>query len=217
MKKTSKILITLAAISLITSFFFPLWDIALEAPQYPEGLGMKIWINKISGDLQTINGLNHYIGMKKIEPGSIKELTIMPYIIALLVLTGIITGAIGKKKILLAWVLIFLTAGIAGGIDFYMWEYDYGHNLSDEAAIKIPGMSYQPPVIGSKQLLNFTAHSWPETAGWILIASGILSIAVLCFETFSGKSLKKEKVKLEKKKAVYSALRPVNSSALVQY
>jgi hypothetical protein len=30
-------------------------------------------------------------------------------------------------------------------------------------------MTYQPPIIGSKQLLNFVAHSYPETGGYVLI------------------------------------------------
>ena len=220
MKKTSKILIIAAAISLVSGFFFPLWDISLEAPQYPEGLGMKIWVNKISGDLQTINGLNHYIGMKTIEPDSIKELTIMPYILGLLALIGILAGFIGKKKFLTMWVLLFVIAGIAGGVDFYMWEYDYGHNLNPEAAIKVPGMNYQPPLIGSKQLLNFTANSYPDTAGIILIISGILSVCVLLFENFSSRKLRvikaKNETKVEKEGIKYNISSVARHSALVQ-
>ena len=56
---------------------------------------------------------------------------------------------------------------VAGLVDFYRWGYTYGHELDEHAAIKVPGMSYQPPVIGSKQLLNFTASSWPDLGAWI--------------------------------------------------
>ena len=73
-----------AGLSLVLMFVFPLWKITLLAPQYPKGLGMFIWINKITGTepatLQNINIMNHYIGMKAIEPDSIAELTFMPYI-----------------------------------------------------------------------------------------------------------------------------------------
>ena len=34
------------------------------APNIPEGLGMFFHANKITGDYEIINGLNHYIGMK---------------------------------------------------------------------------------------------------------------------------------------------------------
>lgn len=214
MKKISKIIIIAAAVSLVSGFFFPLWDIELEAPQYPEGLGMKIWVNKISGDLNTINGLNHYIGMKTIEPDSIKELSLMPYILGSLALLGLIAGLTGRKKLLYAWVALFVIAGIAGGVDFWMWEYDYGHNLNEEAAIKVPGMNYQPPLIGSKQLLNFTAHSYPDTAGIIIIFSGFLAVAVVVCEIFCKKLLAKKELKNGEKNIKHTAGVPVNTGSL---
>jgi copper chaperone NosL len=191
MKKITKILIITISAVMISALFLPTWDISLEAPQYPEGLGMQIWLNKITGDLNTINGLNHYIGMKKIEPDSIKELSIMPYLLGLLILSGIAVGALGRKKLLAIWVIFFISLGIAGGVDFYMWEYDYGHDLNPEAAIKIPGMSYQPPLIGSEQLLNFTASSYPAAGGFIIIGAGILAVLALGYEIKFNKTLKK--------------------------
>jgi len=195
MKKISRILVVTVSILLIAGYFLPIWEITLDAPQYPEGLGMTIWINTIKGDLQTINGLNHYIGMKTIEPDSIKELKIMPYLLGALIALGLITGIAGKKKLLSLWVIIFVVFGIAGAVDFYIWEYDYGHNLNQEAAIKIPGMSYQPPLIGSKELLNFTAYSYPDYGGMILIAGGIIGVLILLFEWKYNKSPKKNEKK----------------------
>lgn len=189
MKKITKILIVASSIAMIAAFFTPIWMIDLEAPQYPEGLGMQIWISKITGDLNTINGLNHYIGMKKIEPDSIKELTVMPYILGGLIAFGIITAIAGKKKLLAVFAVVFLIAGIAGGVDFYMWEYDYGHDLDPTAAIVVPGMSYQPPLIGSKQLLNFVAHSYPDTGGWIVIGAGILTVLLYIYELKFNKNI----------------------------
>lgn len=182
MKKTTRVLLIILSLLLIAGYFLPVWEITLEAPQYPEGLGMQIWINKITGDLNTINGLNHYIGMKNIEPDSIQELKIMPYILAVLILFGLIVGLTGRKKLLTLFVIFFVVLGIAGAVDFYIWEYDYGHNLNQEAAIKVPGMSYQPPIIGSKELLNFVANSWPDTGGWVLIGCGIVSVLLLFYE-----------------------------------
>ncbi len=181
MKKITRIVVLVCSLAMTAAYFTPIWSIDLEAPQYPEGLGMKIWINKITGDLNTINGLNHYIGMKKIEPDSIKELTVMPYVLAGLIALGIAAALAGKKKFLAVWVIVFIIAGAAGGVDFYMWEYDYGHDLNPDAAIKVPGMSYQPPIIGSKQLLNFVANSYPDTGGYIVIGAGLAAVAALLF------------------------------------
>ncbi len=182
MKKISRISVLIISLALISIYFLPVWEIELEAPQYPEGLGMNIWINKITGDLNTINGLNHYIGMKTIQPDSIKELTLMPYILGTLILFGIVVSILNRKKLLLLWVVFFMLLGAAGGVDFYLWEYDYGHNLNPEAAIKIPGMSYQPPLIGTKQLANFTAISIPDAGGIVLIGAGIASLIVLIYD-----------------------------------
>lgn len=198
-KKIRTILLGIS-ISMISAYFFPLWNISLEAPQYPEGLEMKIWLNKISGDLQTINGLNHYIGMKTIEPDSIKELVIMPYILGLIILGGVIVSLTGKRKLFHIWLVFFISAGIAGGVDFYIWEYDYGHNLDPNAAIKVPGMTYQPPLIGSKELLNFVAHSYPDTGGIIIITACLISIVITIYEQKNKrKQIKKKKSDVNEK------------------
>ena len=182
MKKSSRILILILVLSLIAVYFVPLWNISLEAPQYPEGLGMQIWLSRMTGDLNTINGLNHYIGMKTIQPDSIQELKYMPYIIGFIILTGFIVFLFNKRTLLLSWIILIIITGIAGLYDFWLWEYDYGHNLDTTAAIIVPGMNYQPPLIGSKQLLNFTATSMPDTGGIIIFAVGITAVLILIYE-----------------------------------
>ena len=83
---------------------------------------------------------------------------------------------------LVIYALVILTCGLAALVDFYMWGYDYGHNLDPTAPIVVPGMSYQPPLIGTKQLLNFTAFSGPDIGGWIFLAAGVLAIGTLIYE-----------------------------------
>jgi len=180
MSKRSRLLFALAAVLLLSSFVAPLWHIGLKAPQYPEGLGMYIWSSQITGqkpnDLNSINGLNHYIGMKAIVPESIPELRLMPMVIIGLVVTGVAVAAWGRRRALYGWTALFSIGALIGLADFWRWGYDYGHNLMPDAAIKIPGMSYQPPLLGTKQLLNFQATSLPATAGWIAI--GVLLVAI---------------------------------------
>ena len=183
MKIQSKIIVIAASLILILSFLFPIWYIDLEAPQYPEGIGLEIWLNKITGqrpnDLANINGLNHYIGMKEIVPNTIPELKIMPFIIIFLILFGLVSGISGKRSLVYIWIVLFFMIASVGIYDFYMWEYDYGHNLNPHAAIKIPGMAYQPPLIGSKMLLNFNAISMPHIGSWILVLAVVLAAVAL--------------------------------------
>ncbi|MBK8248365.1 MAG: hypothetical protein IPK85_13300 [Gemmatimonadetes bacterium] len=165
-------------------YILPIWQVSLAAPQYPEGLGMQIWLNTITGikpnDLDNINNLNHYIGMKRIVPESIPELRLMPAIVGVLVAFAAAAAATKNRKLATLFVVAFVALALAGLVDFYRWEYDYGHNLDlENAIIKIPGMSYQPPLIGSKQLLNFTASSWPAAGGVAAFAALLLGILAL--------------------------------------
>lgn len=196
MKTKPRALIAFAALILIVTYFVPIWKIDLNAPQYPEGLGLRIWLNEIGGlkpnDLQNINGLNHYIGMKAIEPESIPELKIMPYIIAFMIFFGLVNAAVGKPILPRIWIITFILVGIAGLVDFYLWGYEYGHNLNPDAPIKVPGMTYQPPLIGSKQLLNIDAVSLPYIGGYIILFSILLTAFAVYYNS---KLFKTEKVK----------------------
>jgi copper chaperone NosL len=175
MARSSRLTLAAAAVALSLAYVLPLWHIALKAPQYPEGLGLYIGVNRIVGekpqDLNSINNLNHYIGMKKIIPEAIPELRFMPLALAGLIALGPVPAPRATRPLLYLWLGLFVTGAVAGLIDFYLWGYDYGHNLDPEAIIKIPGMSYQPPLLGGKQLLNFHAASWPAAGGWVLILS----------------------------------------------
>jgi copper chaperone NosL len=185
MSKLSRLLVVLASALVLIALATPLWQIRLQAPQYPEGLGMDIHAGSVVGarehDLQSINALNHYIGMKAIEPEEIAELRVIPWCIAGLAALGFVAAAVGRRSMAIGWLASFAVLGIVALSDFYHWEYEYGHDLDQvHAIIKVPGMTYQPPLIGSKQLLNFTASSWPTT-GAVLIAVAFL---VGCFSVY---------------------------------
>ncbi|MBI2409177.1 MAG: hypothetical protein HYV19_12835 [Gemmatimonadetes bacterium] len=184
MPKSARIFVAVAALLMSAGFALPLWRVDLIAPQYPEGLGMLIRVNTVEGvkeqDLNSINNLNHYIGMKRIEPDAIPELKYMTAVLGALIGTALLVAAIGNRKVLYGWCVAFSGVLLAGLYDYWKWGYEYGHDLDTvNAIIKIPDMTYQPPLIGSKQLLNFTATSWPASGGWALvIATALVAVAV---------------------------------------
>jgi len=186
MTRISRTAVALASLLLPAVFVAPLWRIALIAPQYPEGLGICIWVNRIIGlkpnDLTSINGLNHYIGMRPIDPAAFPELRFMPWLVAAAVVAGLLVAVAGRPWLLYAWAGLFTMGAVAGISDFWKWGYEYGHRLDPHAAIKVPGMSYQPPIIGSKQLLNFHATAWPDVGGWIALAALAIVLAALVLE-----------------------------------
>lgn len=205
----ARIVFFVGLIFLSLPLFFPLWKIELQAPQYPEGLGMFVHCDKIVGyteyDLENINLLNHYIGMAKIEPDSIPELKFMKYIIYGCLVFGLAVIAFNKRILLAIWLRAMIVIAAIGVYDFNEWERDYGYNLDPKAPIKIEGMEYKPPLIGSKQLLNITATSYPSTGGYGIALSVALAFASTLIEVFSRKKQNGKTKVLKQQKELASA------------
>ena len=200
----SRIIVAIASLSLIATYFLPIWRIDLFAPQYPEGLFMNIWLNDIKGQVDIINGLNHYIGMRKISVEMFPEFAFLGYVVAFYIAFGLTIAIIGNRKILF-WYLVFtIFGGSLALYDYYRWGYDYGHNLDPMAAIQVPGLSYQPPLIGHKRILNFDAYSFPDSGGWIIIGAASVIFLVWLYEW-----RRVHKMKLKLKVAMATALIPL--------
>ena len=174
----------LAALLPLLLFVFPLWKITLEAPQYPTPLGMYIHINDFSDanphDIKNINLMNHYVGMKYI-PDAIPEFGIFPWGILLTSAIGLFIALKANHKWFLYWFIMMVLVSTAGLIDFYLWEHDYGHDLDPKAIMKFTNpdgsvMGFQPPFFGTKQILNFTAHSYPQPGAYFLAAGIALGL-----------------------------------------
>lgn len=167
---------------LFITLFVPIWRIELSAPQYPEGLVMQIHADKLAGQVDIINGLNHYIGMATLHTENFIEFKILPYIISFFIILMLFSAIIGKRIWLYISFVLLALFGILSMIDFYRWGYNYGHNLDPHAAIIVPGMAYQPPLIGYKELLNFGAYSVPDIGGWLFVVAGMLLLIALVVE-----------------------------------
>ena len=194
----------IGSLLLLGLFKFPLWNIMLGAPQYPDPLGMNIHIDGIKGvsefDLQNIDGLNHYIGMKTIPKAEeMWEFSVFPKVILGMALLGVIIGLLGylnkvSYKYFLGWFVLMSVLGILGMYDFNNWLADYGGNLDPHAIIKVTNpdgspMSYKPPLIGFKKLLNFDVTSLPHTGGYLMFIG--MSLTLVAFWLGRKMSLKK--------------------------
>ena len=171
---TSKIVLFLTAALFVGSLFVPLWRIELSAPQYPEGLLLQLHAGKIGGNVDIINGLNHYIGMATLHTENFIEFKILPYVFSAFALIALALIVLDNRKGVKIFLITLIVFVALSGIDFYRWNYEYGHNLDPNAAIIVPGMAYQPPVLGYKQLLNFGAYSIPDVGGYMLGAAIML-------------------------------------------
>ena len=203
MKKAGIIMI-LGSLLLLGLFKFPLWNIMLGAPQYPDPLGMNIYIQGIKGvqefDLQNIDGLNHYIGMKTIPKAEdMWEFSVFPKVIIAMVILGVIIGLLGylekvSYKYFLGWFLFMSILGVLGMYDFNNWLIDYGSNLDPHAIIKVTNpdgtpMSYKPPLLGFQKLLNFDVTSLPHIGGYLMFIG--MSLTLVAFWLGRKASLRK--------------------------
>ncbi|MBO2544408.1 hypothetical protein J0871_08295 [Salegentibacter sp. BDJ18] len=203
--KRSAILMILGSLLLLGLFYFPLWNIQLGAPQYPDPMGMDIFISGIEGeeefDIQNIDGVNHYIGMKKIpKPAEMWEFRVFPIVIAGMAILGVLLGALGFfKKIpaswFLGWFILMLVLGLLGMYDFNNWLLDYGTDLDPKAIIKLTDsegnpINYKPPLFGTQKILNFTAHSYPRTGAYLMFIGMSLTLVAWWIRKKALKTLK---------------------------
>ncbi|MDB5263078.1 MAG: hypothetical protein JWQ14_2359 [Adhaeribacter sp.] len=195
MNNISRLFLLISCGLLAAVYFVPLWHIRLEAPQYPDGLDMYIWINQLTGTddftIQNINILNHYIGMAAISPESFVELNIMGYIVAGLISLGLTVLAWQNRKALVFYTGVLITAGVVGLADFYFWLDKFGSNLDPKAPIIVPGMNYSPPFLGYKSLLNITASSFPDLGGYAF-GLAVLFTALAVYFAYKRKPLSGE-------------------------
>lgn len=189
----------IGSLLLLGLFKFPLWNIVLGAPQYPDPLGMDIYIQGIEGveefDIQNIDNLNHYIGMKTIpKVEEMWEFKVFPIVIGAMAALGVIIGILGffgkvSFKWFLGWFLLMSVLGLLGMYDFNLWLIDYGTNLDPKAIMKLENldgtpMTYKPPLLGYQKMLNFDVDSWPATGAYMIFAGMMLTVVAF----FVGKS-----------------------------
>lgn len=186
----SRIVLALLVIPLALSFTEPLWEIRLEAAQYPDGLELDIYSYKLEGGgknghhIQEINTLNHYIGMAPIDRASLNDLDWIPLALGALMILALRVAAIGNIRSLvdLAVITGYLSLFSLGRFAYKL--YTFGHNLSPEAPVDVE--PFMPPLLGSKQIANFTSHSSPQlgTVYVGMFATGV--IALLGWHLFKG-------------------------------
>lgn len=183
---------------LLGLYIQPLWNIMLGAPQYPEPLGMNIHIDGIRGvnefDIQNIDNLNHYIGMKTIpKTVDMWEFQVFPIVIGAMIAVGVLIGLLGffnkvSPNWFIGWFLLMSVLGVLGMYDFNAWLLDYGSNLDPNAIMKLANpdgspMTYKPPLFGKVKMLNFDVSSMPANGAWMMFIGMMLTLVAF----FSGR------------------------------
>ena len=171
-----------AAVLVLPTFFEPLWNLTMFAPQYQDGLSLDIYSHKLQGgnrgqDLKEINLLNHYIGMRPLEAEDFTEFEWMPFVLGGLALLFLRAAVIGRVLDLVDATVMFSYFGLFSLWTFAYKLYRYGHELAPGAPVKVPG--FTPPLLGGRQIANFEVYSYPAAASYAILAVGVALAAAL--------------------------------------
>ena len=178
----SRGLVLAAVVLLIPCYLFPLWNMTMFAPQYPDGLRLNVYSYKLDGgnkgqDVREVNVLNHYIGMKDLETTDFTEFKWMPFVVGVLGLLFLRTAVLGKMTHLVDVFVLYVYFGLFSLWSFAYKMYSYGHNLAPTASVKVD--PFMPPLFGYKKLANFEVYSYPAPGSYALGAVVVLLLAAL--------------------------------------
>jgi len=164
---------------LVLSLLLPYWSITLHAPQYPQGLTVDVFAWKLTGDVAEVDGLNHYIGMMKLEDAATLERAIAPIAIpllaALVVASFWIRGRwrwLAVSPVLLFPVIFF--------VDLYYWLRHAGNNLDPTAALSSSIKPFTPRLLGEGTIGQFSTVATLGLGFYlVLLATVLVLVATL--------------------------------------
>jgi hypothetical protein len=164
-----------AALLLVGSIFLPYWRMTLLAPQYPNGLTVEAFLNRLEGDVREIDGLNHYIGMRPL--GEAAELERSLSVAAVAVIALLVMAAIWVHN---RWAALLALPALAFPLifvaDMYYWLRQFGTNLDPTAPLSSSIEPFVPPVLGRGTVGQFATVAMP---GEGLVAAALASLVIL--------------------------------------
>jgi copper chaperone NosL len=177
-----RVLTVVAALLVVPTWLFPLWNLTMFAPQYGDGLRLDIYSYKLQGgnggqDLKEINLLNHYIGMHDLAAEDFTEFKWMPFVLGALALLFLRAAVVGRVLDLLDSIVVFTYFGLFSLWSFAYKLFRYGHDLAPNAPVKVP--PFMPPMFGRSQLANFEVYSYPTLGSYALFLVGAALAAAL--------------------------------------
>ncbi|MGI9610815.1 MAG: cytochrome C [Acidimicrobiia bacterium] len=177
-RRPSRLLVA-SAIIILGSLLLPYWVLNLDAPQFPDGLTVTAYVNRLEGDVGELEGLNHYVGLGSFEDAAVLERSIAVY--AIVGLAALLLAALVLHS---RWVLLLTVPAILFPvvflIDLQYWLYDFGHNLDQAAPLAAAVGEFTPPIFGPAEIAQFNTLALPGS-GLILafVASGLIAYAMV--------------------------------------
>jgi copper chaperone NosL len=167
-----------AALLLMVSLLLPYWILKLSAPQFPDGLTIRAYVNRLEGDVGELEGLNHYVGLGSFQDAATFERSVA--LAAIIVLAGLLVAALVIHS---RWVLILVAPALLFPIifliDLQFWLWDFGHHLDPAAPLAKAVGEFTPPIFGPAEIAQFDTLALPGP-GLILavIASTLVAVGL---------------------------------------
>lgn len=185
------ILMFAAALLLIASIALPYWGMVLEAPQYPGGLQMRVFVNYMTGDedpkldeVREIDGLNHYIGMKSLyEAAAVERSIALPGVVGMVIALVIVAFWRRRWVWLLAIPALVFPAVYLGDLAF--WLNHYGQNLDPYAPLSSAIQPFTPPILGEGVIGQFKTVAYVDGGWYLALGAALLVLVALLTRYFT--------------------------------
>lgn len=180
------VLMVAAGAMLLVSLLLPYWGITLHAPQYPKGLRIEAFAYQLTGDVFEVDGLNHYIGMMKLDNAAVIERQLALVAIPLIALLAVVSlGLRGVWRTLARLpIIIFPVVFVA---DLFAWLYYAGHSLDPRAPLSSSIKPFTPHIVGVGTIGQFSTEAMFMSGFWLAAVAALLVLAFTLWQWRSGR------------------------------
>jgi hypothetical protein len=174
--RSVRILLVTAAALTAASLLLPIWGVRMTAPQYPdEPLILRIDRHGISGDVQEIETLQQFIGVRFPEMPELDWLPVVVLSLAGLMLAGAAVGRTPAGRFLRIVTVALFAVFLAGSAALVQKRlYDVGHDRAPNAPMRTL-KNFTPPLVGPAKVGNFTVWSFPHAGALSLLTAALLA------------------------------------------
>jgi nitrous oxidase accessory protein len=158
-----------ATLLVAAGWLLPLWQATLHAPQYPGGLVTIAYGWQVTGDLDEINALNHYVGLGVFDASDVPEMRLWPFALAVAFAAVVVALAVRRgwpRRLALAY-LWGLPVGVLAATQYRLHEF--GQDVEPGAAFRMD--PFTPWVVGRTTVWNFETWAWPGLGLLALVAA----------------------------------------------
>lgn len=167
----------IGSILFLLSLWQPWWGLEMFAPQYPGGLVVISDLTQMTGDVEEINTLNHYIGLMPVDQAAQLERKLAPgavWFFTLLALAAVLTARSWLMWLLRLPLIIFPLLFL---VSLKAWLWYAGNHLDPAAPLSATIKAFTPVMLGPGKIAQFETYGWVEPGFWLATAGAVLVLA----------------------------------------